>query len=134
MEAVSVTPYFYAEDQVKPCEGEASFQYLRDVAQDTAEYLSAHRDQLGPQSYLEVLKRFSIQKQRGDEEVSAGQLDHAEQDVWLGQSSGEAGLKQLDEKITQAMANMDYPQQWKNADRQPREGNEIGSESVSHKL
>ncbi|KAF1377765.1 hypothetical protein PFLUV_G00204140 [Perca fluviatilis] len=59
VEVVSVTSYFYAEDQVKPCEGEASLEYLRDVAQEAAEYLSANRDQLGPQSYLEVLKRFS---------------------------------------------------------------------------
>ncbi|TMS08072.1 Rho guanine nucleotide exchange factor 28 [Larimichthys crocea] len=53
VEVVSVTSYFYAEDQVKPCEGEASLEYLRDVAQEVAEYLSANRDQLSPQSYLE---------------------------------------------------------------------------------
>ena len=54
------------------------------------------------------------------------ELDHSVEDVRLGQSSGdEAGLRQLDEKITQAMANMDYPQQWKNTDSQLREGNEI---------
>lgn len=131
MEAVSITSYFYAEDQVKPCEGEASLKYLRDVAQDAAEYLSANRDQLGPRSYLEVLKRFSAWAQAADKELSAAGLE----DVQLGQSSGdEGGLRQLDEKITQAMANMDYPQQWKNTDSQTREGNEIGSESVTHKL
>lgn len=83
--------------------------------------MSARRDQLGPQSYQEVLKRFPIWTQ-GDEEVSAGELNHIEQDVCIGQSSGEARLKQLDEKITQAMANMDHPQQWKNTDSQSREG------------
>lgn len=92
-----------------------------------AEYLNAHRDQLGPQSHLEVTRRFSSRKQRGDE-------DHSEQDEEHGQSSGEASLRQLDEEITQAMANMDYPQQWKNTERQPREGKEVGSESVGHKL
>lgn len=45
----------------------------------------------------------------------------------LGQDAGEAGLKQLDEKITQAMANMDYPQQWRNTDSQTREGNKTGN-------
>lgn len=135
MEAVSVSFYFYAEDQVKPCEGEASLEYLRDVAQEAAEYLSAHRDHLGPESYLDVLKRFSIWAQAADEELSAGGLDRDDEDVRLRESRGdEAGLRHLDEKITQAMANMDYPQQWKNTDRQPREGNDIGSESVSHEL
>ncbi|XP_038589452.1 LOW QUALITY PROTEIN: rho guanine nucleotide exchange factor 28 [Micropterus salmoides] len=125
-EAVSVTSYFYAEDQLKPCEGEAYLEYLRDVAQEAAEYLSANRDQLGPQSYLEVLKRFSTWVQAADEELSAVGLDLSEEDVRLRQSSGdEAGLRHLDEKITQAMANMDYPQQWQNTDSKPREAAEL---------
>lgn len=131
-EVVSVTPYFYAEDQVQPCEGATSFQYLKDVAQEAAEYLSAHRDQLSPQSCQEVLKRFPIVTQGGDEGLSAGQSNHDEQDMCQAQSSAEAGLRQLDEKITQAMANMDYPQQWRNTDSQTREGNKTGNESVSH--
>ncbi|KAA8584368.1 hypothetical protein FQN60_008153 [Etheostoma spectabile] len=126
VEVVSVTSYFYAEDQVKPCEGEASLKYLRDVAQEAAEYLSANRDQLGPESYLEVLERFSALVQEADEERFAAGLDCNEEDVQLRQSSGdEAGLRQLDEKITQAMANMDYPQQWKNTVSQPREAAEL---------
>ncbi|XP_044031288.1 rho guanine nucleotide exchange factor 28 isoform X2 [Siniperca chuatsi] len=126
VEVVSVTSYFYAEDQVKPCEGEASLEYLRDVAQEAAEYLSTNRDQLGPQSYLEILKRFSTWAQAADEELSVVGLDRNEEDVQLRQRSGaEAGLRQLDEKITQAMANMDYPQQWKNTDSQPREASEL---------
>lgn len=80
------------------------------------------------------MKRSPIGTQGGDEELSTGQLNHDEQDVCLGQNSGEAGLKQLDEKITQAMANMDYPQQWRNTENQTREGNKTGNESVSHKL
>ena len=135
MEVVSVATYFYAEDQVKPCRGEASLEYVRDIAQEAAEYLSANKDQLGPQSYLEVLKRFSTWAQGDDKELTAGPLDRIEEDVRLRQSSGdEADVKQLDERITQAMANMDYPQQWKNTEKQPREGNEVGSESVSHVL
>nr|XP_046230151.1 rho guanine nucleotide exchange factor 28 isoform X2 [Scatophagus argus] len=126
VESVTVTSYFYSEDQVKPCEGEASLEYLRDVAQEAAEYLSANRDQLGPQSYLEVLKRFSMRLWTADEELSVGEVDCSEEDVRLRQSSSnEAGLRQLDEKITQAMANMDYPQQWKNTDSQPREAADL---------
>ncbi|XP_044189814.1 rho guanine nucleotide exchange factor 28 isoform X2 [Thunnus albacares] len=126
VEVVSVMPYFYAEDQVKPCSGEASLEYVRDVAQEAAEYLSANRDQLGPQSYLEVLKRFSTWAQGADEVLTAGPLDCNEEDVRLRQSPGdEADVRQLDEKITQAMANMDYPQQWKNTDKQPREAAEL---------
>ncbi|KAK1883401.1 Rho guanine nucleotide exchange factor 28 [Dissostichus eleginoides] len=102
VEVASVTPYFYAEDQVNPCEGEASLGYIRDVAQQAAEYLSANREQLGPHSYLEVLKRFSTQA--ADEEPFALGSDSDEEDMRLGQSSAdEAGLRQLDEKITQAL-------------------------------
>ncbi|XP_034458148.1 rho guanine nucleotide exchange factor 28 isoform X3 [Hippoglossus hippoglossus] len=126
VEVVSVTSYFYAEDRVRPCEGKTSLEYVRDVAQDAAEYLSAHREQLGTQSYLEVLKRFPLLP---EEELSLGGLDRDEGDaeeVQLGESRGEeAGLRQLDEKIAQAMANMDYPQQWRNTDSQQREVAEI---------
>uniref|UniRef100_A0A4W6F461 Rho guanine nucleotide exchange factor 28 n=1 Tax=Lates calcarifer TaxID=8187 RepID=A0A4W6F461_LATCA len=125
VEVVSVTSYFYKEDQVKLCEGEAALEYLRDVAQEAAEYLSAHRDQLCPQSYQEVLKRFPMWAWAADEGLSAGGSDRDEEDVQLSKSRcDEAGLRQLDERITQAMANMDYPQQWKNTDTaeiQPKE-------------
>ncbi|XP_069556899.1 rho guanine nucleotide exchange factor 28 [Brachyistius frenatus] len=120
VEVVSVTPYFYKEDQVVPCEGEASLEYRGDVAQEAAEYLSANRDQLGPRSYQEVLKRFPTWA--ADEELRA---DCGEQEAGLRQSSGhEAGLRPLDEKITQALANIDHPQQWKNTDSEPREADE----------
>lgn len=70
-----------------------------------------------------------------DEELSAEGSDCSEEDVPLRQCSGdETGLRRLDEKITLAMANMDYPQQWENTKSQPREGNEIGSESATNKL
>lgn len=131
-ESAAVTSYIYTEDQVKPCEGEARLEYLRDVAQEAAEYLSANRDHLGPQSYLEVLKRFSTRT--ADEELSAEGSDCSEEDAQLRRCSGdETGLRQLDEKIALAMANMDYPQQWENTESQPREGNEIGSESATNK-
>nr|XP_020469249.1 rho guanine nucleotide exchange factor 28-like isoform X2 [Monopterus albus] len=125
-EVVSVTSYFYSEGQVRRCEGEASLEYLRDIVQEVAEYLSTHRDQLEPQSYLDILKRLPMGALEADEDHSAGQLDRNEENECLRQSSGgEAGLRQLDEKITQALANMDYPQQWKNTDSQPREAAEL---------
>ncbi|KAG7241218.1 hypothetical protein INR49_025961 [Caranx melampygus] len=125
VEAVSVTSYFYAEDQLKPCEGKASLAYLRDVAQEAAEYLSAHRDLLSPQSYLEVLKRFPTWVETADEELPDGGSECDDEDERLRESGGDkGGLRQLDEKITQALANMDYPQQWKNTDSQPREAAE----------
>lgn len=124
MEAVTVTSYFYTEGQAKPIDGEASLEYLMDIAQEAAEYLCANRDQLGPQSYLEVLKRFSTWAQAADGELCAEGLDGSEEDVRLRRRSGDEGaLRELDEKITQAMANMDYPLQWKNTDGQPGEGN-----------
>ncbi|XP_034564779.1 rho guanine nucleotide exchange factor 28 [Notolabrus celidotus] len=126
MEDVSVTSYFSAEDQVRPCEGETSLEYLRDVAQEAAEYLSANRDQLGPHSSLEVLKRFSTSAQAADEDFSDGGIDCSEKDMSSMQSPGDdAGLRQLDEEITHAMANMDYLQQWKNTDNQPKEAYDL---------
>ncbi|XP_063745546.1 rho guanine nucleotide exchange factor 28 isoform X1 [Eleginops maclovinus] len=126
VEVASVTSYYYAEDKVNPCEGEDSLEYIRDVAQEVAEYLSAKREQLGPQSYLDVLKRFSTWAQAADEEPSALGSDSDEEDIRLGQSSSdEVGLRPLDERITQALANMEYPQQLKNTDSEPREAAEL---------
>lgn len=49
----------------------------------------------------------------------------------LTQNPGDdAGLRRLDEKITLAMANMDYFEQWKNRNHQPEEGEETAGESV----
>lgn len=74
--------------------------------------------------------------QAADMELPADGSDCSEEDMQLRQSSGaEAGLRQLDEEITHAMANMEYPRQWKNIDSHPGEGgNETGSESVSHEM
>ncbi|XP_026153056.1 rho guanine nucleotide exchange factor 28 isoform X3 [Mastacembelus armatus] len=129
VEVVSVTSYIYTEDRLTQLEGEASLEFLRDIAQEAAEYLCANVDQLDPQSYLEVLKRFPVRSWGADKEVSAGQLDHIAEDV----SGNEVSLRQLDEKITQAIANMDYPQQWKNTDSQSREAAELqGNETLLH--
>uniref|UniRef100_A0A3Q1C4V6 Rho guanine nucleotide exchange factor (GEF) 28a n=1 Tax=Amphiprion ocellaris TaxID=80972 RepID=A0A3Q1C4V6_AMPOC len=134
VEIVSVTCCVYIQDQVEPREGEASLEYLSDVAQEAAEYLNANRAQLDPQSYLEVLKRFPVLMQTANEELCAGQLGHNEQEVQLGRSSGnDVDLRLMDETITQALANMDYPHQWKTPDSQPREGNkwEVGTQVMS---
>ncbi|KAM6975874.1 rho guanine nucleotide exchange factor 28 [Tautogolabrus adspersus] len=127
VEDVSVTAYFYVEDQVRRCESEAPLNYLRDVAQESAEYLRANRDQLVPESYLDVLKRFSTSAQAADEEFSPGGLDRSEVDLPLMHSPGDGvSLRQLDEKIVGAMTNMDYLQQWKNLkDNQPKEASDL---------
>lgn len=115
------------EERVQPCRGEAALEYRRDVAQEVAECSSAAMEQLCPRSSQEALKRFSTSTAGG--EHGAGEVD-----VQPG-SSPEAGLRDLDEKITYAVANLDYPGQWKNTDSRPREeGNETGSESVAHEL
>ncbi|XP_067341357.1 rho guanine nucleotide exchange factor 28 isoform X3 [Channa argus] len=126
VEDVFVTSYYYKDDNVKPGVGDACLEYLRDDAQEVAEYISAHSDKLDAQSYLEVVKRFPMLARGADEELSAGQSDHVEEDVRFRQRSGDdSGLRQLDVKITQALANMDYPQQWKFTDSQPREAAEL---------
>ncbi|KAF7659596.1 hypothetical protein LDENG_00295630 [Lucifuga dentata] len=128
-EAVSITSFFHAEDQVKPCGGESSLEYISDVAQDVAEYLNANRDQLGPKSYLEVLKRFSTRVRAADDdgdeddELATVWADGDEEEEQLRLS--EAGLRWWDEKITQAFANVDLPQQWdqntEDTELQPKE-------------
>ncbi|KAM9735884.1 rho guanine nucleotide exchange factor 28 isoform 2-T2 [Menidia menidia] len=121
-EAVSVTLYCYSKDRVKPCEGETSLMYVRDVAQEAAEYLKANGDHLGPQSYQEVLRKCPAVVKAAGEEPSSG-LYHPEHEVEPKPSSDDASdSAHLDEKITQALANMDYPRQWKNTDIQLGEG------------
>ncbi|KAM3599229.1 uncharacterized protein V6R79_002353 [Siganus canaliculatus] len=122
VEVASVTSYFSTQDKVTACEGDTSLQYLRDVAQEVAEYLSTHRDQLGPQSYQEVLKSFSTSVRGADEELPAVGASCNEEDV---RRSDEDGLRLLDENITQAMANMDYPPQWINSHTPPTEATEL---------
>lgn len=127
-EVAAVTSYCYTEERVRACGGEASLEYRGDVAQEVAECSSAAREQLCPRSSREAIERFSTWK-AGGEQHGAGGVD-----VQPG-SSAEAGLRALGEKITDAVANLDYPEQWKNTDGLPREeGNETGSESVAHEL
>lgn len=64
-------------------------------------------------------------------ELFVEQLAHLEQEVEINKSS--ADLRLLDEKITHALANMDYPQQWK-TDGQPKEGNEMKRPTLSRRL
>lgn len=131
-EVTAVTSYCYTEERVQPCRGETCLEYRRDVAQEVAECLSATREQLGPLSYQEALKSFSTSA--AGEELGAGRSGCSNVDV-RPSSSAEADLRHLDEKITYAVANLDYLQQWKNTDGRPREeGNETGSESVAHEL
>uniref|UniRef100_A0A3P9KPV9 Rho guanine nucleotide exchange factor (GEF) 28a n=1 Tax=Oryzias latipes TaxID=8090 RepID=A0A3P9KPV9_ORYLA len=118
VEAVSVTPYICTKDQVNPCQGQTTLQYVRDFAQETAEYLSANIKQLDLQNYSDILKRFPALGLAVDEKVCDGLSD-------CRRSSGsEADVTQLDEEITQALANMDYPWQWEGKDSQPGQDSE----------
>lgn len=126
-EVAAVTSYCYTEERVQACGGEASLLYRGDVAREVAERSSAAGEQLCPRSSREAIRRFSTWNAGG--ERGAGGVD-----VQPG-SSAEAGLRALGEKITDAVANLDYPQQWKNTDGLPREeGNETGSESAAPEL
>ncbi|XP_037835462.1 rho guanine nucleotide exchange factor 28 isoform X3 [Kryptolebias marmoratus] len=129
VEVVSVTAYCYTEDQVHPCEGKAYLEYLRDVPQKAAEYLSANKVQFGPQSYQEVLQRFSTLSRTAGEDLCGGLLDYSEQI----ERSSRDDLRLLDETITLALSSLDFPAQWKDTDRQPEEAAEHDpKESLLH--
>lgn len=131
-EVATVTLYCYTEEQVQLCKGETSLEYCRDIAQEVAEYLSAAREQLRPQRYQEALRNFTTSTAR--EELSASPPGCSEVPVQAG-SSAEDSLRHLEEKITYAVANLDYPWQWKKNDGHPREeGNETASESAALEL
>ncbi|MEQ2162407.1 hypothetical protein GOODEAATRI_019423 [Goodea atripinnis] len=104
-----------------------AFFYLlvQDDAQEAAEYLSGNWDQFGHQRCQEVLRRFPVLVQAADEELCGGLLACRERETQL-RGSSDDGLRHLDQKITLALANMDYPQQWKNSDWEPGEGNVTG--------
>lgn len=125
--ATEVTCYCYTEERVQPGQGEASLDHRRDVAPEVAEGSSAAREQLCSRSSQEALKRFSTS-------AAGGEHGTGEVDAQPG-SSAEAGLGDLDEKITDAVANLDDPEQWKNPTSRPgEEGTAAGSESVAHEL
>ncbi|KAM9437737.1 rho guanine nucleotide exchange factor 28-like isoform 3-T3 [Salvelinus alpinus] len=130
-ETVSVTAYCHTEGRAKPCGGGASLDYVCDLPQEVAEYLLANSDCLSPQSHLEVLRRVSAAPGEGNTEGdrSAGSGEHD-----LGKTDQEDGyggprpdpevecrLREMDEKITQAVANLDYPLEWSGKASQPRE-------------
>ncbi|XP_012726917.2 rho guanine nucleotide exchange factor 28 isoform X1 [Fundulus heteroclitus] len=125
VEVVSVTAYVSLNDGVYPHGCNASLEYVRDAAQDAAEYLSGAWDHSGPQSYQELGRKFPALAQAADEEFSRGLLECRERETPLRGSSGDdPDLRHLDQEITLALANMDYPQQWKNTDWEPRQGSE----------
>ncbi|XP_045081279.1 uncharacterized protein LOC121583127 [Coregonus clupeaformis] len=134
-ETASVTVYRHTEGGAKPCGGGASLKYVRDLPQEVAEYLLANSDCLSPQSHLEVLRRVSAAPGEGDregnrsagpgEEHYLGQTDQEEEGGRGGRPRPdpqvECRLREMDERITQAMANMDYPPEWSGKASQPRE-------------
>uniref|UniRef100_A0A3Q2DL33 Rho guanine nucleotide exchange factor (GEF) 28a n=1 Tax=Cyprinodon variegatus TaxID=28743 RepID=A0A3Q2DL33_CYPVA len=125
VEVVSVTAYISTNDGFYPYACKSFLEYSKDVAQDAAEYLSGKWDRFGPHRYQEVLRRFPVLAQTADEEDCGRLLQCREGETLLGGSSADdTDLRHLDENITLALANMDYPQQWKNTDTEPGEGAE----------
>ncbi|KAM6984923.1 rho guanine nucleotide exchange factor 28 [Aplochiton taeniatus] len=116
-EVVSVTAYQHTEGGTSPCGVGASLTYISDTAQEVAEYLVANGNHLSPQSYLEVLKRYSTGEGGTDLSSSPDQKQGLEQ---CNRKKG-GGLRGLDKRITQAMANMDASQQWRDAGSQQRD-------------
>ncbi|CAL8277373.1 unnamed protein product [Merluccius merluccius] len=127
-EVVSVSSYYCHEDnRVRPCGSTAALAYVSDTAQEVAEYLHANRWRLEPQSHLE-LQRLCSTRSRGwtqpDEEPTSGRDDEGQGFVRPSPAEDAVCLRELDAKVTQAMANMDILQQWRNRpieQQQPRE-------------
>lgn len=94
---VSVMAYLYAEGQPVSCLGKASVQYIQDDAQELAEFLVTHAHCLSARSHQDIAGRFSL--------------------------SDKDGCRRMDESVTQAMANLDYPYSWNVLGCQPGEGN-----------
>ncbi|CAL8320528.1 unnamed protein product [Lota lota] len=127
VEAVSVSLYCcHDDDGVRACGGTASLQYVGDTAQEVADYLHANRSRLEPRSHLE-LRRLVSEGPRGRDPRGQEPTSGADGGAGLvGPSLAEdgAGLRELDAKITEALANMAVLQQWRGRpmeQRQPRE-------------
>ncbi|KAM9821053.1 rho guanine nucleotide exchange factor 28 [Neosynchiropus ocellatus] len=100
-EVVCVSSYFLSERQAQLCGVQTSLEYVKDLAYEVAERLSANRSRLLPGSYLDALKRLSV---GGADE----HLESEERDSGVDMAT----LKMMDEKVTFAVANMDYPPWW----------------------
>ncbi|KAK0150676.1 Rho guanine nucleotide exchange factor 28 [Merluccius polli] len=104
-------------------------------AQEVAEYLHANRWRLEPQSHLE-LQRLCSTRSRGwtqpDEEPTSGRDDEGQGFVRPSPAEDAVCLRELDAKVTQAMANMDILQQWRNrpSELQPNGDRASHSEDV----
>ncbi|KAM8871695.1 rho guanine nucleotide exchange factor 28 isoform 2-T4 [Synchiropus picturatus] len=100
-EVVCVSSYFLYERKAQLCGVQTSLKYVKDLAYEAAERLSSNRNQLVPGSYLDVLDRLSVV---GAEEHHPSEGSNVGVDM--------AMLKTMDEKVTLAIANMDYPPWW----------------------
>ncbi|CAL8281854.1 unnamed protein product [Gadus morhua 'NCC'] len=122
VEVVSVSPFSCLEDGwARPCGGTASLEYVSDVAQEVADYLDANRSRLDPQSHLELQRLASWGTSGRDprgEDPASGPNDGAGL-VGPGPVGDGAGLRELDQRVTEAMANMEVLQPWRS---RPGEG------------
>ncbi|XP_067107112.1 rho guanine nucleotide exchange factor 28 [Osmerus mordax] len=138
-EAVSVSSYRHTRGLAKPCEGRASLKYIHDTVQEVVEYLVTNSDHLNHQSYLEVLRIISKEGGAKDRtggpggEPCPGQGYQEDGPVVDGCSpEHEVALREMDERITLAMANMDHPPVWSSMRSQPREADLQARETLLH--
>ncbi|XP_018592200.2 rho guanine nucleotide exchange factor 28 isoform X2 [Scleropages formosus] len=94
-EVVCITAYLYIEGRAISCLNKASLEYVQDDAQELAEFLLTHYHCLSTSSHKDIISKFRL----GDE------ADH----------------RKMDENVTQAMANLDYPYSWNVLGSQPGE-------------
>ncbi|MFT7815627.1 rho guanine nucleotide exchange factor 28 [Arapaima gigas] len=85
-EVVCITAYLCVEGKAISCLSKASLEYVQDDAQELAEFLLTHSHCLSVSSHQDIISRFRL----GDE----------------------ANNKEMDENVTRAMANLDYPYSW----------------------
>ncbi|KAJ7988318.1 hypothetical protein DPEC_G00322330 [Dallia pectoralis] len=131
-ETVSVTAYRGAKGGLTLCGSGGSLEYVCDSPQEVSEYLLANSDCLGPQSLMEVLSRLSAAPGQRVGEGDKGAGRGKERSLEDTDPEGGGGrpvlfpevagcLSEMDERITQAVANLDSLLEWSGKASQPGE-------------
>ncbi|XP_064152883.1 rho guanine nucleotide exchange factor 28-like isoform X2 [Anguilla rostrata] len=95
LETVSATAYIYTAEGPISCQLQAALEYVQDDAQELSEFLVTHCHCLSASGSQDVLGRFGLQD--------------------------EVARRKMDECVTRAMANLDYPYTWNVLGSQPGE-------------
>ncbi|KAJ8380376.1 hypothetical protein SKAU_G00011540 [Synaphobranchus kaupii] len=93
LETVSVTAYLYTVEGPISCQLKTILKYVQDDAQELSEFLVTHCHCLTASGSQDILSRFSLED--------------------------EAARRKMDESVTRAMANLDYPYTWNILGSQP---------------